>query len=130
MSPSLSQTTSTSTTNRRRPASIVKAVGGTSSDTDAAASVETQNVSRPLNVSRRVMPTAGHVIDTDTLARPWSVLTTHPFANVAVDAYAGHLLIDLQSTDGNVRMQLTRRHLPVTLKMFIDAIGQLAAASE
>ena len=43
---------------------------------------------------------------------------------------SGHLLIELQSTGGSVLMQLMQRDLPVMLKTLIDAIRQLAAASE
>ena len=55
---------------------------------------------------------------------------SEPFTDVAVHAHAGHLLIDLRSSGGNVRMQLTQRDLAVMLKTLIEAVSQLAAISE
>lgn len=69
-------------------------------------------------------------VETDAFAAPWSVTTTEPFVSVAVDELSGHLLVDLRSVDGCLRMQLTRRDLPVVLKTLIDAVGQLAAHAE
>jgi hypothetical protein len=82
------------------------------------------------NLARRANPTAGHVIDTDALAGPWSVTMSEPLPVVGLHEHAGHLLVDLQSPEGSVRMQLTRRDLPLVLKTLIDAVGQLAALAE
>lgn len=82
------------------------------------------------NGVRRAKPASRQSVETDRLASPQSVLLSKPLTGVAVHAHAGHLLIDLQSSEGNVRMQLIRRDLPVVLTALVNAVGKLAALSE
>jgi len=113
MSPFSKRTDGTGTSPNRRKGgvSIGKSAAG-----KVAAATTLPAVARMNDLARRGTPTARHVIDTDALAAPWSLLTSQPFTDVGIHGHAGHLLIDLQSTGGSVRLQLTQRDLPVLLK--------------
>jgi hypothetical protein len=62
-------------------------------------------------------------VDTHAFAGPLSATMSEPLTVVGIHARAGHLLLDLRSPEGSVRMQLTRRDIPVT--RYADSRGSL-----